>query len=214
MAGHFALIYLTWQNYISGQILTNIFIQISIAGITRSGEYRKILLLTNIRIFADENSYSGFLAAITLKMINQENLLQNILTNYKHLKLGDMPELKLKQLQYESDSWKRLLRFMMDENIHLKNRLSEVLKDQFDKNLLVEVEVFQNNFIKEDGLVALLRNDVAELDKLLVREICEDGKIINEIDRRLNNLRNNIMNAELQFGKLKSEFNSYLLENM
>ena len=77
-----------------------------------------------------------------------------------------MPELKLKQLQFESDTWKRLLVFMMDENIHLKNRLSEVLKDQFDKNLLVEVEGFQNNFIKEDELIGLMRNDVAELDKL------------------------------------------------
>lgn len=125
-----------------------------------------------------------------------------------------MPDLRLKQLQCESDTWKRLLGFMKDENIQLKNRLSEVLKDKFDKSLLVEVEVFQNNFIKEDELVALLRNDVAELDKLLVREICEDGKIINKIDIKLKNLRNNIMNAEKQFSKLKSAFNSYLLENM
>lgn len=125
-----------------------------------------------------------------------------------------MPDLRLKQLQYESDTWKRLLGFIMDENIQLKNRLSEVLRDRFDKNLLAEVEVFQNYFIKEDALVALLRNDVAELDKLLVREICEDGKIINKIDLRMKNLRNNIMNAEIQFGKLKSEFNNYLSENV
>jgi len=125
-----------------------------------------------------------------------------------------MPELKLKQLQYESDTWKRLLGFMMDENIHLKNRLSEVLKDKFDKNLLVEIEGFQNNFIKEDELIGLLRNDVAGLDKLLEREIFEDGKIVNEIDKRLKNLRNNIVYAEKQFGKLKLEFNNYLSENI
>ena len=125
-----------------------------------------------------------------------------------------MPELKLKQLQYESDTWKRLLGFMMDENIHLKNRLSEVLKDNFDKNLLEGVEGFQNNFIKEDELIGLLRNDVAGLDKLLEREIFEDGKIVNEIDKRLKNLRNNIVYAEKQFGKLKLEFNNYLSENI
>ena len=125
-----------------------------------------------------------------------------------------MPELKLKQLQYESDTWKRLLGFMMDENIHLKNRLSEVLKDNFDKNLLEGVEGFQNNFIKEDELIGLLRNDVAGLDKLLEREIFEEGKIVNEIDRRLKNLRNNIVYAEKQFGKLKLEFNNYLSENI
>lgn len=134
--------------------------------------------------------------------------------NYKYLKTGIMPELKLKQLQNESDSWKKLLDFMMDENIHLKNMLSEVLKNKFDKNLLVEIEGFQNRFIKEDQLVGLLRNDVAGLDKLLEREIFEDGKIVNEIDRRLKNLRNNIVYAEKQFGKLKLEFNNYLSENI
>jgi len=124
-----------------------------------------------------------------------------------------MSELKLKQLQYKTDTWKRLLGFMLDENIHLKNRLSEVLKDKFNKNLLEDVENFQSSFIKEDELIGLLRHDVTELDKLLVMEIFEDGKIIKEIDRRMTKLRNNIINAERQFGKLKSEFNSYLSEN-
>lgn len=125
-----------------------------------------------------------------------------------------MPELKLKQLRFESNTLKRLLDFMIDENVYLKNRIAEVLQDKFDKKLLEKIEIFQSSFVNEDKLIGLLRNDVAELDNLLVREICEDGKIINEINRRLKNLRNNIMNAELQFGKLKSAFNSYLIENM
>lgn len=125
-----------------------------------------------------------------------------------------MPELKLRQLQYESDTWKRLLSFMMDENVHMKNRISEILKNGFNKNLLEEFENFQSSFIKEDERIGLLRNEVAELDKLLVREVFENGKILKEIGRRLMNLRNNILNAERQFGKLKSAFNSYLAENM
>ena len=140
--------------------------------------------------------------------------MQNILDNIKQLKPGIMPESKLKQLQNESDSWKKLLGFMIDENVRLKNRLSEVLKDKFDKNLLVEAEGFQSRFIKEDQLVSLLRNDISELDKLLVRDIVEDRKIINETGRRLKNLRNNIANAENQYGKLKLEFINFLSENI
>ena len=82
-----------------------------------------------------------------------------------------MPELKLKQLQYERDTLKRLLDFMIDENGHMKNRLSEVLQDKFDKNLLKGIEFFQSTFLKEDELIGLLRNDFAELNKLLVIEI-------------------------------------------
>lgn len=125
-----------------------------------------------------------------------------------------MPELKLRQLQFESDTWKRLLGFIIDENIHLKNRLSEVLKNGFGGNLLEEIETFHNRFMKEDQRIGLLRNEIAELDKLLVREVFEDGRAIKDIDRRLKKFRNNITTTEEQFGKLKLEFNSYLTENI
>lgn len=125
-----------------------------------------------------------------------------------------MPEMKLKQLLYESDTWKRLLGFMMDENIHLKNRISDILRNGFDKNLLEEMENFQSRFIKEDQLIGLLRHEMAELEKLLAREVFEDGKILKEIDRKLRIFRNNIIAAEVQFGKLKMEFNSYLSANI
>lgn len=139
--------------------------------------------------------------------------MQNILPYYKQLKSAeDIPEMKLKQLQFESDIWKRLLGFIMDENVHMKNRISEILKNGFNKNLLDEVERFQNRFIKEDELISLLRNEVAEFDKLLVREIVEDGKIKEDINRRLKKLSNNINIAESQFVKLQSEFSHYLSE--
>jgi regulator of replication initiation timing len=140
--------------------------------------------------------------------------MQNMAINNKHLKTIHMSELKLKQLQYEAETWKRMLGFMTDENIRLKNRLSEILKDTFDKNLLDEVDGYQSRFVKEDAMIGLLRNEVAELDRLLTREVFEDGSIIKKVDRKLKNLRNNIKNAEKEFGKLKEDFNSYLSENI
>ena len=140
--------------------------------------------------------------------------MQTTITSYNYLKPAYMPDLKLKQLQYEADTWKRSLAFMMDENIHLKIRLSEILKDKYDATLLEVAEDFQSNFIKEDELIGLLRNDIAELDKLFGMEIFNDGWILKEIDVKLKNLRNNITTAERQFGKLKVDFNSYLLQNL
>jgi hypothetical protein len=64
-------------------------------------------------------------------------------------KNAGMPEFKLKQLQYESDTWKRILGFMIDENIHLKHRITEILKNGFDKSQLEGLEQFQNSFIKK-----------------------------------------------------------------
>jgi len=125
-----------------------------------------------------------------------------------------MSQLKLKQLQHESDTWKRSLGFMMDENVQLKNRLAEILRTEFDENLLEDIENFQTNFIREDEMVSLLKADIAKLDKLLVREVFEDGQIVENINQMLREIRRNISIAESQFGKLKLEFNSYLLENL
>jgi tRNA A37 N6-isopentenylltransferase MiaA len=130
------------------------------------------------------------------------------------LKQEYMPELKLKQLQYETNTWKRLLCFMQEENVHLKNRLSEVLKDRFNKNLLDEVETFQSNFIKEDELISFLRNEVAEIDGELVKEIFVDGRLNKGMEKRIHQLRSNLSNAEKRFGKIKMSFNNYLSENM
>lgn len=129
-------------------------------------------------------------------------------------KLDHMPASKLKQLQYESDTWKRLLAFMMDENVRLKNRLSEVLKDGSENLLLNEIENFQNNFISEDELIGLLKKDIAEVDKMLVREVFEDGKIMKQLNKKLKMLRSNIVEVEKRFGQLKSDFHSYLSENI
>ena len=141
--------------------------------------------------------------------------MQNTLIDYDNSKKPiHMPEHKLRQLQYESDTWRRLLGFMIDENIHLKNRISAILQNGFQKDLLEGVEDFQTRFLKEDDLIVLLRNEVAELDKLLEREIFEDGKIVKEIDSRLKKLRNNIIIAERQFSRLKLDFNNYLSANI
>jgi hypothetical protein len=140
--------------------------------------------------------------------------MQKIITNNVLLKFDNMSELKLIQLKYETDTWKRLLGFMMEENNHQKTRLAEILKDKFNKNLLNEIEDFQTRFIKEDELIGLLRSDIAELDKLMAKERFENGKIIKEIDGNLKKIRAHINVAERQFSQLKTEFNSYLSENI
>lgn len=122
--------------------------------------------------------------------------------------------MKLKQLQFESDMWKRQLGFMTDENILLKNRISEVLKNGFNRNLLEQLENFQTRFIKEDELIILLRNQVAELDNNLQAEYLKGGKELQEITAALKILRANIGVAEKHFARLKLEFYSYLFSQM
>ncbi len=131
----------------------------------------------------------------------------------KNNKGGYMLHFKLKQIEHENETWKRVLDFMTDENIRLKNRLSEILKGNIDNNLLKKAEDFQNNFVRTDDLIRFLRNDIATFDKLLTREIIGDGDRFGELTKKVKSIRANIGNAEKQFNKLKLEFNNYLLEH-
>lgn len=125
-----------------------------------------------------------------------------------------MNNLKLNQLLYESTSWKRLLDFMMDENIRQKNRLALLLKDNYQKHMLNDIETFQNNFLKEDEIIGILRNDVADLEKRLAANIFDDRQLVFEVVKRLKKLRANIMCAEQRFCRVKSDFNDYLFERI
>jgi len=125
-----------------------------------------------------------------------------------------MPEIQLKQLQSESESWKRILGCMIEENINLKNKVTEIVKNGIDKNQLEDVEEFQNSFIQEDALIGLMRNEVAEFDKMILREPVEDGSIMSDLYKKLTQLRHNITVSEGHFSKLRTQFNVYLLNNI
>ena len=106
-----------------------------------------------------------------------------------------MPQNKVQQLKIESAAWKRLLDFLREENVYSKNRLSDILKDGFE-NLLEDLENFHNRFVKQDEVISLLRNDIAELDKLLLNENISNDIECGVICRRLDNVRYNLSDSE------------------
>ena len=74
------------------------------------------------------------------------------------------PEKKIIQFQTEIETWKKLLNSGMEENVLLKNKLADILKNNYDQN--EEIEEFQTKVIKED-VIHSLRRDVNELDDFL-----------------------------------------------
>jgi hypothetical protein len=121
---------------------------------------------------------------------------------------------KILQYRHESDTWKRYLQFIQQENNHLKNRLSQVLQSDTDHEFLERAEYFQNKFITEDDTVNMLRQDIHELDVLLAKELQEDGSVIKELQKKLKKMNKDMDIVEKQFSKLKSDFNLYLSESI
>jgi hypothetical protein len=118
--------------------------------------------------------------------------------------------LQVRKIQSEAEAWKRTLGFLREENVFLKEHLSEVLKESAKSSLLEALEVFQTRFVREDERIALLRNDIADLDRLLIREVYEDGAIARQLAQKTQELRVNMRITEQEFSRLKSEFHQYL----
>jgi hypothetical protein len=121
---------------------------------------------------------------------------------------------KFTQFRHESDTWKRYLQFIQQENNHLKTRLSQVLQHDTDEQFLERAEYFQSKFIAEDDTVNMLRQDIHELDNMLTKEIPEDANTIKELQKKLKKMHKDMEIVERQFNKLKSDFNLYLTESL
>ena len=112
----------------------------------------------------------------------------------------------------ETDRWKKMLNVMRDENNGLKNRLSDILKNDFDKTLLEQLEYFHSRFITEDERIGLIRDDIAGIDKIIWDPFLETDAVEKQVQVRLAILRNNALHAEKQFNEIKSEFSNYMLK--
>ena len=123
-----------------------------------------------------------------------------------------MPELKIKNLRSESSAWTRSLRYMADENILMKNRLSEVLQEDFNIELLPQVENFHSLFLTAEEFIGLLRHNISELDQLLANN---QNAIFqgNEVAKMRSRLQSQMITAEERFSKLKREFYEFLAAN-
>lgn len=118
---------------------------------------------------------------------------------------------KIRQFHHESDTWKRNLEFITQENANLKNRLAEVLQSiPADGDILNTAEYYQNEFIREDELVNFLRRDISKLDKLLVQEVYEDGEIFQNVIHQQKKLSEDMKGIISGFNRLKFDFNNYL----
>ncbi|MCF3108304.1 hypothetical protein LL912_05900 [Niabella sp. CC-SYL272] len=123
-----------------------------------------------------------------------------------------MNDPKFQQIQYECDTWKRAVTFMMEESIIMKNRLSEVLRTHFNRNLLEGIELLLNKLIRNDERIGIFRDDLKLLEASGTGHFTEQDEKLFESRIRL--LHNDLLQMEKQFARLKSEFNHYLLDQI
>jgi len=118
-------------------------------------------------------------------------------------------------LHFEHEQWSKDLLFWEDELKSFKKRLNELVLRWTDKNILVQLEQFQNQFIRHEEVINSLKNGIHSheinmsehfrkgedvLDSLFVRKHVEYREHM-EVQRHL-------------YANLKKEFFKFLSKNM
>ncbi len=111
----------------------------------------------------------------------------------------------------EDLAWERALDFYLQENAFLKTRLSEVLDNSMNNELIARAEYFQNGFIHTDDCLKDLKKDVINLQRSLKDFIAGKNSDEKKFKVRYHKLNNEMGHFDKQFLALKAEFNQYLL---
>lgn len=123
--------------------------------------------------------------------------------------------LKVEQLEYEKDRWKRLVEFIQLENSYCKNRLAEVIRtNDADGEFLEQAEFYQSYFIQQDAHLSLLKHDLSNFGRLLDDEKFLDGMIASHVLGLRGRLHREIHKLESDFHAMREKFNGFIEANM
>jgi hypothetical protein len=114
---------------------------------------------------------------------------------------------KIRQFLEESDSWKRLLNFLSDENNYLKIRLTHLNHLRIMENIPGKNENLQLSAQKTDQIIALNKSAVISYEKWLTRESAKNDDELEKIYRRHVEVRKQIEKVEINFAIQKVDFN-------
>lgn len=118
---------------------------------------------------------------------------------------------KITSLHEENKQWQNDLLFYKDEVKIMKNRLEEIVTKNTSKDILAQVEHFQNQFIIQADTIDGIAHEVNIDNDAIKREILKNEVAVDHRsmpDHTI--LRENINYFAKNMATLKSEFNTFL----
>jgi len=110
--------------------------------------------------------------------------------------------------ELEIGRWQKRLEQLQQENVQLKTKVADIIKDDIDMNILERMEYFLTSFINKDAVLALLRYDLAEQLKATRKN--SDAASTSLIEKKQLKLSQDMTKMEEEFDRLKLDFNTYI----
>ena len=117
----------------------------------------------------------------------------------------------INELHSEHTDWLKRLDFYTDEIDVMKKRIAEVAAKNTSKEILAQVEHFQNSMIIQKNNIDELRHGVNDHENYLEHRVDEnpvagDRRVVNDHPK----MRDSINTFETNFNAIRHEFNEFL----
>lgn len=119
-----------------------------------------------------------------------------------------MHEEKYEHIKQDQMTWLKSLENLRQENVYLKNRLAEIIKNEVSSELLEKAEYFLGLFLDKDAVISLLRRDIAHWYAANTAS-AHNGEL-KDILQEQTKLKNDVERLEKEFVTVKSAFNKFL----
>lgn len=118
-------------------------------------------------------------------------------------------------LHFEHNQWKRELFFWEDELKSFQNRLEELVKRWTKKEMLVQLEHYQNQFILQDEVINTLQEDI-HIHEISIAAASKKGKDLLDtaLVKKHIEFRNRMEVQRHIYRDLKKEFFKFLTKYM
>lgn len=121
-------------------------------------------------------------------------------------------KIEAKKLHYENKVWKNELLFVSDEIKVYENRLSVMVLNDPAKEMLPQLEHFQNQFIREKEVIDHLKHDVNSHEHKLVEWVKVEKGSEELLAQKHDELLDRMETFRKLFLELKVDFYKFLAE--
>lgn len=123
--------------------------------------------------------------------------------------------LYIKEIHLLHTEWNSILDLTRDEILSFENRLEEIAKANTGKEMLAQVEHFQNRFIRQKEVMDELRHDIRE-DELRIAENVKENNVSVEHRKVEENfeLKDRVHVFQKIFNEIKLEYLAFLANKL
>lgn len=119
----------------------------------------------------------------------------------------------LSDLHFEHTLWLNELKFAEDEIRIYEHYLEDLVKRHDEKEMLKQLEHYQNQFIKEKEIIDILKHDIGSHEHVLASFIKKHPDSFDNYHQEDHGeLRNRMVQFRNIFGGLKARFHQFLVD--